>query len=66
MGNNTAELDILAQYTNRKKWKHVKDSARKITLKYKNRGLKRVMVNSPDSSYGSLPAEPDIDQDELF
>ena len=24
------------------------------------------VVNSPDSSYGSLPAEPDIDQDKLF
>ena len=70
MGNNTAELDVLDQFTNRRKRKHVKDSARKITLKYKKQRLETrygsSVVNSPDSSYGSLPAEPDIDQDELF
>ena len=69
MGNNTAELDVLDQFTNRRKRKHVKDSARKISLKYKNRletHYGSSVVNSPDSSYGSLTAEPDIDQDELF
>ena len=28
--NNTAELDVLDQFTNRRKQKHVKDSARKL------------------------------------
>ena len=47
------------------------DAARKISLKYKKTEALEArygasVVNSPDSSYGSLPAEPDIPQDELF
>ena len=67
---NTRELDLLDQFTTRRKRKHVKDSARKISLKYKKQRLDTrygsSVVNSPDSSYGSLPAEPDVDQNELF
>ena len=67
---NTRELELLDQFTNRRKRKHVKDSARKISLKYKKQRLETrygsSVVNSPDSSYGSLPAEPDISQEELL
>ena len=70
MGNNTAKVDVLDQFTNRRKQKYIKDSARKITLKNKRQRLEThygsSVVNSPDSSYGSLPGEPDIDQHELF
>ena len=38
------ELQLLDQFTNRRKQKHVKDAARKISLKYKNRGLKHAVV----------------------
>ena len=66
----TGELELLDQFTNRRKRKHAKDSARKISLKYKKQRLETrhgsSVINSPDSSYGSLPAEPDIPQDELF
>ena len=64
------QLQLLDQFTNRRKRKHVQDAARKISLKYKKQRLETrygaSVVNSPDSSYGSLPAEPDISQDELF
>ena len=62
MGNNNAELDVLDQFTNRRKQKHVKNSARQRLETCYGASV----VNSPDSSYGSLPAEPDNDQDELF
>ena len=42
---NTRELDLLDQFTTRRKRKHVKDSARKISLKYKKQRL--------DTHYGS-------------
>ena len=38
------QLQFLDQFTNRRKRKHVKDAASKIFLKYKNRGLKHIMV----------------------
>ena len=38
------ELQLLDQFTNRRKRKHVNDAARTISLKYKNRGLKHAMV----------------------
>ena len=41
---NTRELELLDRFVNRRKRKHAKDSARKISLKYKNRGLKHIMV----------------------
>ena len=45
-------------------------AARKVNLKYKQQRLETrygsLVVNSPDSSYGSLPAERDIDQDKVF
>ena len=41
---NTRELDLLDQFTTRRKRKHVKDSARKISLNIKSRGLIHVMV----------------------
>ena len=66
----SGQLQLLDQFTNRRKRKHVQDAARKISLKYKKQRLETrygaSVVNSPDSSYGSLPAEPDIPQDELF
>ena len=64
------QLQLLDQFTNKRKRKHTQDAARKISLKYKKQRLETrygaSVVNSPDSSYGSLPAEPDIPQDELF
>ena len=58
------------KFTNSRKRKHDRDSARKITLKYKKqRMMKRygqqTVKSSPDPSYGSNPAEPDIPADEL-
>ena len=67
---NTRELDLLDQFTNRRKQKHVKDSARKTSLKYKKQRLDThcgsSAISSIDPSYGTLPAELDIDQEELF
>ena len=64
------ELQLSNQFTIRRKQKHNRDSARKISLKYKKQRLEgrygSSVVNSPYSSYGSLPAEPDIPQNELF
>ena len=69
MGVNN-DFELSNQFTIRRKWKHDHDSARKVCLKYKKQGLKvrygSSVVNLPDSSYGSLPTEPDIPQDELF
>ena len=65
----SGQLLLLDQFTNRREQKHVQDAVRKIPLKYKNRLETHYcasVVNSPDSSYGSLPTEPDIPQDELF
>ena len=66
------DLELSNQFTIRRKRKrkHNRDSARKVCLKYKKQRLEArygsSRVNSPDTSYGSLPAEPDIPQDELF
>ena len=64
------DLELSNQFIIRRKRKHNCDSARKVSLKYKKQRLEArygsSVVNSPDSSYGSLPAEPDITQDELF
>ena len=64
------DLELSNQFTIRQKRKHDCDSATKVCLKYKKQRLEArygsSVVNSPDSSYGSLPAEPDIPQDELF
>ena len=63
-------LELSNQFTIRRKWKHDHDSARKVCLKCIKQRLEAhygsSVVYSPDSSYGSLPAEPDIPQDELF
>ena len=63
-------LELSNQFTIRRKRKHDHDLARKVNLKYKKQRLEArygsSVVNSPDSSYGSLPAEPDIPQNELF
>ena len=62
--------DDLELSTIRQKRKHDRDSTRKVYLKYKKQMLEAChgssVVNSPDSSYGSLPAEPYIPQDKLF
>ena len=66
LGDN---LELSNQFTIRRKQKHDHDSARKVCLKYKKQRLEACygssVVNSPDSSYGSLPAEPAIPQNEL-
>ena len=63
------DLELSNQFTIRRKQKHDRDSARKVCLKYKKQRLEAhydsSVVNSPDSSYGSSPTEPDIPQDEL-
>ena len=67
---NKNEWCLLCNKNASKKWKHVKDSARKISLKYKKQTLEThyssAVVNSPDSSYGSLQAEAGIDQAKLL
>ena len=64
------ELQLSNQFTIRRKWKHNHDLARKVCLKYKKQRLEACygssVVNSPDSSHGSQPAEPDIPQNNLF
>ena len=66
----TDDLELSNQFTIRRKRKHNRDWARKVCLKYKKQRLEArygsSVVNSPDSSNGSLPAEPDIPQNELF
>ena len=61
------QLQLLNQFNDRRKRKHVEDAARTIFLKYKKQRLEMhyvsSVVNSPDSSYGSLPSVPDIPQD---
>ena len=57
-------------FTSSRKRKHDRDSARKISLKYKKQRLmtrygQQAVKSSPDPSYGSHPAEPDIPCDEL-
>ena len=63
-------LELSNQFTIRRKRKHDHDLARKVSLKYEKQRLEArygsSVVNSPDSSYGSLPAEPDIPRNELF
>ena len=58
------------EFTNSRKRKHDKDSARNISLKYKKQRMmtrhgQQTVKSLPDSSYGSNPAEPDIPCDEL-
>ena len=67
----TSGLEQLEKLTNRRKQKHDLDSARKVSLKYKKQRLEvrygtSVADSSPDSSYGSMPVEKDLDQDELL
>ena len=56
------------EFSNSQKQKHNRDSARKVSIKYKKQ---RLMTRygqhtvPPDQSYGSNPAEPDIPADEL-
>ena len=64
------QSSICDEFTNRRKRKHDKDSARKILLKYKKQRLmtrygQPTVNSSPDTSYGSDPAEPDVSADEL-
>ena len=58
------------KFTNSRKRKHDRDTARKITLKYKKQRLmtrygQQTVKSTPDPSYGSNPAEPDVPADEL-
>ena len=68
--NFGVQSSICDEFTNRRKRKHDKDSARKILLKYKKQRLmtrygQTAINSSPDTSYGSDPAEPDIPVEEL-
>ena len=40
--SNTRELELFDQFTNRRKWKHVKIQEEKLACNIKNRGLKHV------------------------
>ena len=66
----TDNLELSKQFTIRRKQKHDHDLAWKLSLKYKKQRLEACygssVVNSPDYSYGSLPAEPDIPQNDYF
>ena len=58
------------EFTNTHKRMHDRDSARKISLKYKKQRLmtrygQQVVKFSPDLSYRSNPSEPDISSDAL-
>ena len=64
------QSSICDEFTNRRKRRHDKDNARKVLLKYKKQRLmtrygQPVLNSSPNTSYGSDPAEPDISVDEL-
>ena len=63
-------LKLSNQFTIRRKRNHDHHLARKVSLKHKKQRFGArygsSVVNSSDSSYGSLPAEPDIPQNELF
>ena len=64
------QSSICDKFTNRRKRKHDKDSARKTPLKYKKQRLmtqygQPTLNSSPDTSYGSDPAKPDVSADEL-
>ena len=70
LNNLGIQSSICDDFTNRRKRKHDKDSARKILLKYKKQRLmtrygQPTINSSPDTSYGSDPAEPDVSVDEL-
>ena len=61
---------ICDEYTSSRKRKHDRDTARKITLKYKKQRLmtrygQQTVKSLPDPSYGSNPAEPDVPVAEL-
>lgn len=64
------QSSICDKFTIGRKRKHDKDTARKILLKYKKQRLmtrygQSTVNSSPDTSYGSDPAEPDISANEL-
>ena len=61
---------VFDKYTSSRKRKHDRDTARKITLKYKKQRLmtcygQQTVKSLPDPSYGSNPAEPDVPVAEL-
>ena len=63
------QTTICDEYTSSQKRKHDRDTARKITLKYKKRRLmtccgQQTVKSLPDPSYGSK-AEPDVPVTEL-
>ena len=61
---------VCDEFNNNQKRKHDRDSAHKISLKYKKQQLmtrydQQTVKCSPDSSYGNNPSEPDVLCDEL-
>ena len=61
---------VFDKFTSSRKRKHDRDTARKITLKYKKQRLmtrygQQTVKSLPDPSYGSNPAEPDVPVAEL-
>lgn len=70
LSNLGVQSSIYDEFTNGRKRKHNKDSARKVLLKYKKQRLmvrygQPALNSSPDTSYSSDPAETDISADEL-
>jgi len=59
------QSSICDKFTKGRKQKHDKDNARQILQKYKRQYGQPAINSSPDASYGSDPAEPDISVDEL-
>ena len=64
------QSSICDKFTIGRKQKHDKNTARKVLLKYKKQRLmtrygQSTVNSSPDTSYGSDPAEPNISADEL-
>ena len=57
----------LLQLGNSRKRKHIQDMARKTTEKYKRQRMMKRVGNTQrsDTSYGTNPVEPDVDQSEL-
>ena len=68
LNNFGIQSSLYNEFTNSRKRKHNQDSARKISLKYKKQRLATRYGHqsvSPDRSYGSNPAEPDVPAGEL-
>ena len=58
--------DVLVKFSNNRKRQHTTDTARKLTEKYKKRRLlSKSTPCTQDNSYGQIPAQPDVNPNEL-